>query len=129
MTFYERYETLCTERGMKPQTQEILDILGVTSPTISGWKKGSSPKMEAVCCLARYFGVTTDYLMGLSELRTPGMVLTEEELLLLNTYRNSSTQGRFRIIQVCMNEMDTTGKGANRKCRIIDLNEWRKNHV
>lgn len=71
MTFYERYETLCTERGMKPQTQEILDILGVTSPTISGWKKGSSPKMEAVCCLARYFGVTTDYLMGLSELRTP----------------------------------------------------------
>ena len=45
MTFYERYETLCTERGMKPQTQEILDILGVTSPTISGWKKGSSPKM------------------------------------------------------------------------------------
>ena len=68
--------------------------------------------MEAVCCLARYFGVTTDYLMGLSELRTPGMVLTEEELLLLNTYRSSSTQGRFRIIQVCMNEMDTTGKGA-----------------
>ena len=112
MTFYERYETLCTERGMKPQTQEMLDILGVTSPTISGWKKGSSPKMEAVCCLARYFGVTTDYLMGLSELRTPGMVLTEEELLLLNTYRSSSTQGRFRIIQVCMNEMDTTGKGA-----------------
>lgn len=112
MTFYERYEQLCSERGMKPQTQEILDILGVTSPTISGWKKGSNPKMEAVCCLAHYFGVTTDYLMGISELRTPGMVLTEEELLLLNAYRSATTQGRFRIIQVCMNESDAVGKGA-----------------
>lgn len=111
MTFYERYEKLCSERGMKPQTQEMLDILGVTSPTISGWKKGSSPKIEAVICLARYFGVTTDYLMGLSELRNPGVVLTEEETLLVNTYRTSSTQGRFRIIQVCMNERDATGKG------------------
>lgn len=111
MTFYERYEQLCSERGMKPQTQEILDILGVTSPTISGWKKGSSPKIEAVCCLARYFGVSTDYLMGLSELRSPAMALTDEERLLLNSYRNSSTQGRFRIIQVCMNESDAAGKG------------------
>lgn len=113
MTFYERYETLCSERGMKPQTQEILDILGVTSPTISGWKKGSSPKIEAVICLARYFGVTTDYLMGLSELRTPGMMLTEEEHLLLETYRSTNAQGRFHIIQVCMNEKELAEKGES----------------
>ena len=115
MTFYERYETLCSERGLKPQTQEILDIMGVTSPTISGWKKGSSPKIENICCLARYFGVTTDFLVGLSELRTPGMMLTEEELLLLNTYRNSSARERFRIIQFCMNEKDAAEKENAKK--------------
>lgn len=115
MTFYERYEKLCAERGIKPQTQEILDILKVTSPTITGWKKGSSPKIEAVCCLAKYFGVTTDYLLGLSELRKQGITLTEEEALLINSYRIANAQGRFRIIQVCMNELD-----SNRKGEIVD---------
>lgn len=111
MTFYERYEELCSERGMKPQTQEMLDILGVTSPTITGWKKGSSPKIEAVISLARFFGVTTDYILGLSELRNPGDILSEEERLLVNAYKTSNAQGRFRIIQVCMNELDNAGKG------------------
>ena len=42
MTFYDRFEMLCAERQMKPQTQEIQDIAGVSSPAISGWKnKGS----------------------------------------------------------------------------------------
>lgn len=114
MTFYERYELLCSEKGMKAQSQEMLDITGVKSPSISGWKNGSMPKADVLCRLATYFDVTTDYLLGLSEVRKPvtAPALSEEELLLLNTYRNSSTQGRFRIIQVCMNELDNTEKGV-----------------
>lgn len=111
MSFYERYELLCSERGIKPQTQEILDLLGVTSPTITGWKKGSSPKVEYICRLSTFFGVTTDFLLGISELRKPSLVLTDEERYLLTTYRTASTQGRFRIIQVCMNESDMAAKG------------------
>jgi transcriptional regulator with XRE-family HTH domain len=102
MSFYERYEALCFECGMKPQAQEILTVLRVTSPTISGWKKGSSPKIEVLCRLARYFGVTTDYLLGLSDTKN----LTEEEQLLLESYRNASAEGRFNIVQVCMNERE-----------------------
>lgn len=102
MSFYECYEALCFEHGMKPQAQEILNILGVTSPTISGWKKGSSPKIEVLCRLARYFNVTTDYLLGLSDTRN----LAEEEQLLLEAYRNASVEGRFNIVQVCMNERE-----------------------
>ena len=34
MTFYERYEMLCSEHGMKPQTQEMLDIAGVNPQCI-----------------------------------------------------------------------------------------------
>lgn len=111
MTFYDRYELLCAEHNMRPQTPEMLEIAGVTSGSVSGWKKGALPKTEVLCRLASYFGVTTDYLLCLSELRTPGMMLTDEERLLLNAYRNSNTQGRFRIIQVCMNELDSAGKG------------------
>lgn len=107
MTFYERFELLCAERKMKPQTQEIQDITGVSSPAISGWKnKGSLPKGEVLCRLANYFEVTTDYLLGLSEVRKPGPTLTEEEALLLEAYRNANAQGRFNIIHVCMSERE-----------------------
>lgn len=115
MTFYERYEQLCAERNMKPQTPEIQEVMGVTSGSISGWKKGASPKVEVICRLAEYFNVTADYLLGLSEVRNSKMVptLTEQERLLLDAYRVATAQGQFHIIQVCMNERDTALKGES----------------
>ena len=104
MTFYERYEMLCAERKMKPQNQELQDVAGITSGSISGWKKGASPKIEVLCRLAKYFDVTTDYLLGLSEVRTSAIVLTEQEQLLLEAFRSADTEGQFNIIHVCMDE-------------------------
>lgn len=71
MTFFERYEQLCTEKGTKPQNAEMIKIAGVSSGAISGWKKGSLPKGDVLCRLAKFFNVTTDYLLGLNELRNP----------------------------------------------------------
>lgn len=115
MTFYDRYEELCTERKMKPQTPQIIEIAGVTSGAISGWKKGSLPKGDVLCRLATFFDVTTDYLLGLTELRKPQAVpvLTEQELLLLEAYRAATAAGQFHIIQVCMNERDAAVKGES----------------
>ena len=112
MTFYEKYEALCAERGMKPQSPEMFDITGVSAGAISGWKKGALPKAEVLTRLSQYFDVTTDYLLGLSTVRKPQTCnLTEEERLLLEAYRSASTQGRFHIIQVCMNEKTDAPKG------------------
>lgn len=106
MSFYKRYESLCAERSMKPQNPEMQKICGVTSGSISGWKNGSSPKIEVLCRLATYFDVSTDYLLGLSEVRNPKvLVLSEEEHLLLEAYRAANVPGRFNIIHVCMDEM------------------------
>lgn len=69
MTFFERYEQLCTEKGTTPQNAEMIKITGVSSGAISGWKKGSLPKGDVLCRLAKFFDVTTDYLLGLNELR------------------------------------------------------------
>lgn len=104
MTFYERYEMLCAERNMKPQNPEFQRIAGVTSGSISGWKKGASPKIEVLCNLAAYFHVTTDFLLGLSEVRNPGPALTEQEQILLEAFRCADTEGQFNIIYVCMDE-------------------------
>ena len=106
MTFYERYETLCAERGLKPQTPEMLAVAGVSSPSVSGWKNGSQPKMDVICRLSKYFGVTSDYLIGLSEVRKQQtIVLSEHEQLLVNAFRSADTAGQQNIIFACQLEL------------------------
>lgn len=113
MSFYERYENLCAERGMKPQNPEMQRICGVTSGSISGWKSGSSPKIEVLCRLATYFDVTTDYLLGLSEVRKPEvLVLSEKEKILIDAYRAADDMGQLNIIYICLDEMKKA-KGDN----------------
>ena len=112
MTFYDRYEQLCSERNMRPQTPEMLDIAGVTSGSVSGWKKGALPKTEVLCRLASYFDVTTDYLLCLSELRKPqNIVLTDHEELLIKAYRSADAEGQQNIIFACQYELRKAGKG------------------
>lgn len=116
MSFYERFEELCNEVGIRPQSDEMQAITGVSSPAISGWKlKNALPKGDVLCRLSQYFHVTTDYLLGLTEVRQPQAVpvLTEQELLLLEAYRAATAAGQFHIIQVCMNERDAAVKGES----------------
>lgn len=121
MTFYEKYEALCAETQTKPQNQELLDILGVTSPTISGWKKGSLPKAEVLCRMATHFHVTTDYLLGLSELRSPSASyqLSDMEQLLVNTFRSTDTLGQATIIHTCLSERDRFEKSNTKEASAI----------
>lgn len=117
MTFYDRFAQLCAEEGLMPQSKEAQKIAGISSPAISNWNVKNNqgvevkPSADVLCRLSEHFHVTTDYLLGLSELRNPAppMTITEEERLLLEAYRTATVQGRFNIIQVCMNEK---GKGA-----------------
>lgn len=67
MDFYERYKILCAEKGYRPQSAEILETLGVSSGTITGWRKGSIPDFKTLQKIADYFGVTVGYLMGISD--------------------------------------------------------------
>ena len=114
MSFYERYELLCAERGMKAQSQEMLDVTGVKSPSISGWKNGSMPKADVLCRLSTYFDVTTDYLLGLSEVRKPTMGnLSEHEFLLLKAFREADAAGQQNIIFACQLEMRKAEKGES----------------
>ena len=112
MTFYERYEELCQEHGMKPQNPKMQEITEASSGTISGWKKGVIPKTETIIRISKYFGVTTDYLLGLSDSRNGRDIFTEEERLLISAYRSASTEGKFIIIQTCMNQKEASKSSA-----------------
>ena len=61
--------------------------------------------------LCKHFSVSADYLLGLNdcaESLKKGLndVLIEDERMLIEAFRAADSKGRFRIIQVCMNELD-----------------------
>ena len=67
--FSNRLIDLRKERGL---TQEDLaKVIQKKRSTVSGYEtEGKEPDLETVCLLAEYFGVSSDYLLGISNYRT-----------------------------------------------------------
>ena len=66
--FSNRLISLRKERGL---TQEDLaKLINKKRSTVSGYEtEGKEPDLETVCVFAKYFGVSTDYLLGNSDER------------------------------------------------------------
>ena len=67
MTFYEKFCALCAERGLKPHARDTAEKIGITNGAVSFWKKGGMPKAETLEKIARFFGVSADYLLSESD--------------------------------------------------------------
>ena len=97
MTFYERLNDLCIKNGQNISRFSI-EILGVSNATPTGWKKGSCPRSDVVVSAAKYFNVTTDYLLGLSDVPFPQCTINGEEEELLSLIRCASPEVRNAAI-------------------------------
>lgn len=90
--------------------KDLESAANLANGSVTNWKKRRySPSVDAIINLARYFQVTSDYLLCLSDNPTGDKIeksITEEEALLLEAYRNATAQGRFNIIHVCMSERE-----------------------
>ncbi|MBQ3213521.1 MAG: helix-turn-helix transcriptional regulator [Clostridia bacterium] len=83
------------KQGLKQY--QVADFLNTTQHTISNYEKGTSqPNIETIIKLAKYFNVSTDELLGLSQAETNETVLTnkikllnEEELFKLNVFADA----------------------------------------
>ena len=61
--FIERLKDLMLEHGLNQMS--LSKETGIPQQTISGWLVGARMiKIDALCILADYFDVTTDYLLG-----------------------------------------------------------------
>ena len=61
--FAERLTDLIREKGWT--IAEFSKKIGIPRTTIKGWTlKIKSPKIDNLCAVADFFGVTTDYLLG-----------------------------------------------------------------
>ena len=62
-------------RNLIEKKRATLDALAAefntTRQTVSNWQNGVTvPDAVSICDIARYFGVTTDYLLGLTDVKT-----------------------------------------------------------
>lgn len=64
--FSERLKELRIEKNISQK--ELANAMKVGQRCVSGWEaQGREPNFDVVIELAKYFGVTTDYLLGLED--------------------------------------------------------------
>ena len=68
--FSTRLISLRKERGLSQE--ELAQIVNKTRSAVSGYEiEDKEPPFDVLCLFAEYFGVSTDYLLGLTEELTP----------------------------------------------------------
>lgn len=66
--FFNRYKSECAKRGIEPVSQKAADLCGVQRATISMWdKRDTVPKGDTIARIAKAFGVSSDYLLGITD--------------------------------------------------------------
>lgn len=64
--FAERLKDLRLEKGMSQR--QLAKLLNISHTSIERWENETRvPNAEAVVMLAKFFSVTTDYLLGLTD--------------------------------------------------------------
>lgn len=87
-TFHERLKEL---RDTSGQSQaQIAESLEIAPQNLSYYFNGREPNYELLIKIAKLFNVTTDYLLGLSDIRNP-KVTDDLYLSLLGHYNNAAT--------------------------------------
>ncbi|HEY5588836.1 MAG TPA: helix-turn-helix transcriptional regulator [Candidatus Paceibacterota bacterium] len=87
--FYYRLKELCDIRNVKPSP--MLDSIGISNSTLSGWKSGGNPSIEALKILSKEFKCSTDYLLGISDVKSLMQNCTDDAYVLVNIF-NEMTQ-------------------------------------
>lgn len=110
MTFYEKLEMLCKDKGVS--LDAAAKAIGKTGSAASGWRKGSIPYKSTLKALANYFDVTVDWLMS-DETIAPGawdsrmessdyLPLSSAEKMIVDMYRELDEMGRRKYMQSCL---------------------------
>ena len=67
--FYEIVNNLCKER--KTTITRMAEDIGLSNAAPTSWRKGSVPKLSTLEKISQYFNVSTDYLLGKENKKTP----------------------------------------------------------
>lgn len=97
---YQRIEELCNSKGISIARLE--KECGFANATIKKWKDVSVPSIDKARCIAEYFGVTTDYLLGVTDIPTPAEeLLGDHDIVALQRAKSKMSPGdRERMMQM-----------------------------
>ncbi|HEM3505060.1 TPA: helix-turn-helix domain-containing protein [Streptococcus suis] len=96
--FAERLKQLRKEAGLTQKS--IADHFNIKQPTYSQWEQGKrGPSDETLQRFASFFNVSTDYLLGNSDIRNPEeeIDLDDFELLYRNTSKGLSAEEKNQL--------------------------------
>lgn len=65
--FFDTFKQLCEQKGLSPNA--VGKVLGVSSASITKWKKGAIPKFETRLRISSYFGIPVECLLSESEIQ------------------------------------------------------------
>lgn len=76
---FEKIKELCSEREIT--VTQLTRDLGLGKGTIEKWKL-RVPSVEKVSAVANYFGVSIDYLMGITNIKKPADCLLKDDMII-----------------------------------------------
>lgn len=91
--FWEKYHALCTKSNKTPSA--VAKEIGITSGTVSGWKRGNKPQELTIAKIEKYFGVPTGYFN--EEAEKPPMQLSIGEENIIRLYRSFSESDQGKV--------------------------------
>lgn len=133
VSFGERLGDLINNKGINQS--QLSDETGIKQSAISEYLNGKqggtilrAPDCATVISLAKYFSVSTDYLLGLTDVKTPnpnikGAVeltgLSENTIKVLSNLRNWQVNEESEIIDILVSDCVLKNIGADRSHRSI----------
>lgn len=83
---YQRIKELCAEAGIT--ISKLESDLGFGNASIKKWERVSSPSINKILEVSKYFGVSVDYLLGKTDIRdTVDTVLGDEDIVSIQRAR------------------------------------------
>jgi len=78
--------------------QQVADALGVNFKQIWRWENGRDPGTDSIAKMAVLFDVSSDYLLGLSDLLKVPTELNEKENRLIAAYRSGDLDTAIKLL-------------------------------
>lgn len=98
--FYEIVNNLCKER--KTTITRMAEDIGLSNAAPTSWRKGSIPKLSTLDKISKYFDVSTDYLLGKANKKTPTpqgeREISKEEFYSAFEAADESTREAIRLL-------------------------------
>ena len=97
---YQRIKELCYQRGIT--ISKLESDLGFGNSSIKKWEKISSPSIDKIVKVANYFDVTTDYLIGRSDIAEDASdIMQDDDIISFQRAREKmSPKDRERMMQL-----------------------------